>query len=150
MVFRKKQKSAFEHVLILSVIMMLGMLVLFTWLTESETDKFELVDVETYEIEALKDNMSLQGDYYLGSGQSEEIMNYYYMSKEDDGSMKMRNSSVDDSKIFTVEDEKEIRVEIKEKKYDNIIRQIFLNTEYEYHYYIPKGSISNEYKVDLE
>ena len=113
-----------------------------TEVTESPT--------ETVKLEALKDNSNLQVRFFLGSGTVDEKAYYYYLAKEKQG-IKQNKLSADSSYLNYTNEEPYI------EEYGMIpsgwYGKLMFGKEPVDHYYkiyVPEGSITNEFKVDLE
>lgn len=111
--------------------------------------KYELV--ETKEIYALKDNQGMRGNFYLGTGYVEDNQKYFFIVNQE-GGKKMDSVSVDQSILY--EGAKTTKVEVYEPVIKGkVAKFLFTSTsprDNKYKLYIPKDSITTEYKVDME
>ncbi len=106
---------------------------------------------ETKQIYALKDNSSLKGSFFLGSGYVDEEQKYFFI-REEDGGKKMDTVDADQSVLY--EGEKQTKIE----KYEPVIkgkisRFLFTSSsprDPKYKLYVPKNSITTDYTVDME
>ena len=106
----------------------------------------------TYNLEALKDNGSISGSFFLGSGQIDGEMKYIYYYEED-GYYKMGDIDNDKAKIKYVDGDpyiEEYKLKAKEGAFINYFAFDNLPEYTEYIIYIPKGSIKRDYKLDAE
>lgn len=106
---------------------------------------------ETTQITALKDNSSVQGTFFLGSGSIKEDSYYFYMTESNKGK-KMEKVRTD-------------KAYIKEGKFENtyvetyemVIKNKFAKflfgevaVSYEYIFHVPENSVTTEFNVDME
>ncbi|MEK4824508.1 hypothetical protein NSS71_08115 [Niallia sp. FSL W8-0951] len=106
----------------------------------------------SFEIYALKDNSSINGRFFLGTGNVDGNQVYSFIKKED-GGKKVSSISVDSAIVYEGENESP-RIDaydphIKSK----IARKLFGDMAFgdsKYKIYIPDNSMINEYKVDME
>lgn len=107
------------------------------------------INTYTYKIEALQDNNSLSGDFFLGSGSVEGKMKYVFYY-ETDGGFKMAQVDYEDAIIKYSNEPKVIKH--KEEHTDSFINwfavDIFTITNYEI--FIPKGAIKSNYNLDAQ
>lgn len=107
---------------------------------------------KVYELECLKDNSSISGDFFLGMGSVDSTMKYTFYYKTEDG-FKLKQLDVDSTIIKYSENtpraicsyEKEVNVE------DAFINYFAIDFSFgKWVIEIPKGSITNSYKLDAE
>lgn len=112
--------------------------------------KTEIVKT-TYNLEALQDNNSVKGSFFLGSGQIEGKMKYVFYY-EKDGYYKLEQADYEEVKV-KYSDEKP-KVERFNRNYvkDALINHfaIDLNSYQEYIIYVPKGTIKQNYSLDAQ
>lgn len=112
--------------------------------------KTELVKTESYKIEAMQDNTSIKGSFVLGCGtiEGESVYTYYY---EDKGFYKLGKVKCEKALIcYSDSCLKVEHFETKDKK-DAFINYFAINaTEHKYIFYIPKGSIKQNFTLDLQ
>lgn len=107
------------------------------------------VVVETYEVQALKDNYSVEG--YLLRRVDEDI-EYTFLYNESGKGLTTKTIDADCSYIKALNGNEAPRVELIEYHYKNKMLD-FLMVGWiatEYYIYLPEDSIVNEYEVDLE
>ena len=100
---------------------------------------------------AFEDDASIEGHFFLGSGRVDGEMKYYYIYETDDGGYKMDSIDTSNAVLYYIDDDN-CRIEYDNFVYSNPVHYFFgigpLETTYKI--YIPKGSIINNYQVDLE
>ena len=101
----------------------------------------------TYNIEALQDNSSISGSFFLGSGSIDGSMKYVFYY-EDDGGFKMKQIDYDKAIIKYSSEIKVIKY--KEEPTDNIINIFAVDICFseKYEIFVPKGTIKNNYNLD--
>lgn len=107
------------------------------------------VVVETYEVQALKDNYSVEG--YLLRRVDEDI-EYTFLYNESGKGLTTKTIDADCSYIKMLNNNEAPKVEFIEYHYENKIVDFLIMgwTATEYYIYLPEDSIVNEYEVDLE
>lgn len=113
--------------------------------------KTEIVKT-TYNLEALQDNNSVNGSFYLGTGQIEGKMKYVFYY-ENDGYYKLEQADYNEVKV-KYSDEKQ-KVERFNRNYvkDALINHFaidLINSYQEYIIYVPKGTIKQNYSLDAQ
>lgn len=100
-------------------------------------------------IVALKDDKIMQGDFFLGCGSVDGDLQYYYAEDSSKG-YKVKHVGVDNT--YLLFDDDKPRIERYEAAAFNKKRHYLyaMPNGYYYKIYIPHGSITNEFKVDLE
>lgn len=132
---------------IVSVIFLI-FLILFGIFGIVKCDKSGKASDKIYTVEnivALADNNMMNGKVYLGSGQIDEDLYYQYMAKLNDGGFVANKVKADDTTIYYTDSN--YRVEWHER------RKRFLYFEKVEKYkkiYVPEGSMSNNYLIDLQ
>lgn len=107
---------------------------------------------ETQNLSALKDNSSISGSFFLGSGTVDEHMVYKYVTDTDKGKLICELSSVG-SDIYINECDEQPRVELFNECFTSDWFEWFAFTGWgnsEVIFYIPEGSLTTEFDVDLE
>lgn len=106
----------------------------------------------TEQLVALKDNINTEGRFYLGGGYIEGNLNYFYYKKI--GPDRYKAGKIDSTNATIHESDKETpRIVSHDCWHPNIWKSLFglnlcgLNLEKEI--YVPKGSILQNYKLDL-
>lgn len=107
------------------------------------------INIYTYNIEALQDNNSVSGSFFLGSGSIDGKMKYVFYY-EIDGGFKMAQIDYNDAIIKYSDTVKAIRY--KEEPTDDLINwfavDICMSDTYEI--FVPKGTIKNNYNLDAQ
>ena len=112
--------------------------------------KTEIVKT-TYNLEALQDNNSVKGSFFLGSGQIEGKMKYVFYY-ERDGFYKLEQADYSKVKVkYSNEKPKAERFNRKNVK-DAFINNFAIdcNCYQEYIIYVPKGTIKQNYSLDAQ
>ena len=111
---------------------------------------------EQMEMYALSDSQDIYGQFgFLGSGYIDEELTYYYAVQEKDeyGRECFDVNSIDanDAGIIYIEDgEKPYMLQSYYKYNSKFFSSIFGEQTGKIYFYVPKGSIIEQYKVDLE
>ena len=110
----------------------------------------ELVRTDAVEIQALKDNSQISGRFFLGSGRVDEEMHYFYIEETSHGKH-MDNVPAKYTHVIESNNERP-RVEKYIERYRNVALRWLTVTFFEplYKIYVPEGSITTEFNVDLE
>lgn len=109
------------------------------------------VEVDRIKLVALKDNITTQGSFFLGSGVVDGVHKYFYYKENGHGGFLI--GSIDSSGVPIYEDVDSdpyisvLHHEFVDKKF-NAIAIPNLNEFYAFH--IPKNSITRDFKLDLE
>lgn len=112
--------------------------------------KTEIVKT-TYNLEALQDNNSVKGSFFLGSGQIEGKMKYVFYY-ENEGYYKLEQADYSEVKVkYSDEKPKAERFNRKNVK-DAFINNFAIdcNCYQEYIIYVPKGTIKQNYTLDAQ
>ena len=112
--------------------------------------KTEIVKT-TYNLEALQDNNSVKGSFFLGSGQIEGKMKYVFYYKNE-GYYKLEQADYSEVKVkYSDEKPKAERFNRKNVK-DAFINNFAIdcNCYQEYIIYVPKGTIKQNYSLDAQ
>ena len=106
-----------------------------------------------------KDNRDLQGGFFIGCGEVNTEQYYYYYYKTDKGSYKASKIKADDCEIIYTKDTPHIDTIVKsadEKATENpltfepLLSLRISGTGEKYKIYIPEGSITTDFQVDME
>ena len=129
---------------LIGLILILTLSPLASMLCESE----EVID-SSKELIALKDNSMINGKFFLGSGSVNGEMKYVAMVKDKNG-YKMETYRVEDVYINEVDDN--FRIEEIGYEFKNENMYLFFGNikNHTYRVYIPKDSVVQNYKIDLE
>lgn len=105
--------------------------------------------VEDTEIYALQDNVGVEGSFYLGSGHIDDNLKYFYVKQTDLG-YTVCDVNADDAYIQYTSDK--CHLVRRSYKFNNrFVRLIAMPMENDkYIFYIPDGSIINNYAIDLK
>lgn len=110
-------------------------------------------------IDIFKDNRDLQGGFFIGCGEVNTEQYYYYYYKTDKGSYKASKIKADDCEIIYTKDTPHIDTIVKsadEKATENpltfepLLSLRISGTGEKYKIYIPEGSITTDFQVDME
>ena len=116
----------------------------------TENAETKISHTETVEIYALTDTTSAKGRNFLYSGYVNGKLVYRYVIETEKGK---QVKELDSKNAYIIEDDTEQpRIEIHEKTYENdwLNKFFFIFSNKEYIIYIPEGSITTEYNIDLE
>ena len=103
--------------------------------------------VEDVEIHALQDNVTTEGNFFLGSGHIDKELKYFYVEETDLG-YTVSNVDADDAYIRYTNDR--CRLERQTYEFNNPwVYLVAIPLGERYVFYIPEGSIINNYSVDL-
>ena len=129
---------------IISLILILTLSLLATVLCESE----EVIE-SSKELIALKDNSTIDGTFFLGSGSINGEMKYVAMVKDKNG-YKMETYRIED--VYINEVDNNFRIEEIGYEFKNENMYLFFGNikNHTYRVYIPKDSVVQNYKIDLE
>lgn len=110
----------------------------------------EEVLTDTCEIVALKDSSSVSGRLFLGVGLVGEEMSYQYFEKTADG-VKACSISADDVTIIEMDDGSTPRIETYSEKPVGAWKYwTFPIVDREIYIFVPVGSVTSEFVVDLD
>jgi hypothetical protein len=105
----------------------------------------------TKEIYALEDNITTSGEFFLGTGYVDGNMEYFYVVKDGKGK---RIDSIEANKVTIVDHEGKPHIKVYEPRFKSkFVASLFdvpfaLDNYYEF--YIPKGTIKQNYNIDLK
>lgn len=112
--------------------------------------EIEYTVAETKEITALNDNSTASGYFFLGSGQVDEEMKYFFVEETEKGK---HVDSVSAKNAYVIESNSETpRIELLRPDFKNkgLWWIAFPMQDPEYRIYIPEDSITTDFNVDLE
>lgn len=121
------------------------------YLIEHATE-YEITEVSQENIYALQDNGEIHGSFFLGSGTVDEVNYYFYITEGPMGkSIEQKNIDycfIDDS--LSADEQPYMSKIVIES--DNFFAKtcLFTNKTNVYVFHIPKGSIIENYRIDLE
>lgn len=142
-------EGVFITVMITLLGAVIGCLVLIcsSAIAECGADKTHYV-VEDTEIYALQDNLATEGNFFLGSGHIDEELKYFYVKQTDLG---YTVCNVDADRTYIQYTTGRCHVEKRSYTFNNwFVSLIAIPMKDQYIFYIPDGSIINNYAVDLE
>ena len=107
--------------------------------------------VSSTDLRALKDNSSITGRTFLGSGGVDNTLQYYYLIEEEGKGIVMQKQDANHSYLNYIPTGETPRVEHVHEDFTNPILRFFtFKKDCYYSFYIPEGSIDELYQVDLE
>lgn len=107
--------------------------------------------VSSTDLRALKDNSSITGHTFLGSGGVDNTLQYYYLIEEKGKGIVMQKQDANYSYLNYIPTGETPRVEHVHEDFTNPILRFFtFKKNCYYSFYIPEGSIDELYQVDLE
>lgn len=112
--------------------------------------KIEYTVAETKEITALNDSSTASGQFFLGSGQVDGTMKYYFVENTEKGK---HVDSVSAKNAYIIESNTEKpRIELHKPYFKNKWLWWIASPMqgFEYRIYIPEDSITTDFNVDLE
>lgn len=138
----------------LSVLVFIGSILGATLLCAFSSEIAEECADKTYsiaedvDIYAMQDNLATEGNFFLGSGHVDDELKYFYVVKGEFG-YTVTNVNADNTYIqYTSE---RCHLEKHTYTFDNwFVRLIAIPCSEHYVFYIPEGSIINNYTVDLK
>lgn len=148
--YKEGYYSDFEDYLLISFPALLIGAIIGTAVAFALPAKTEIVKT-TYNLEALQDNNSVKGSFFLGSGQIEGKMKYVFYY-ERDGFYKLEQADYEEVKVkYSDEKPKAERFNRKNVK-DAFINNFAIdcNCYQEYIIYVPKGTIKQNYTLDAQ
>lgn len=105
----------------------------------------------SHKIVALKDDKGTRGSFLLGSGYIEDELYYYYFEETNDGLKKKKLRASD---CYIKYDDKPRVIKYTHTGYKKAYHYIYAIPEVihgtYYVIYVPKGSVTNEFNIDLE
>lgn len=114
---------------------------------ECEADKTYSI-TEDVDIYAMQDNLTTGGSFFLGSGHIDDELKYFYVEKTEFG-YSVTNVDADNAYIQYSNDR--CHLEKHTYTFNNwFVRLIAVPCSTRYVFYIPEGSIINNYSVDLK
>ena len=108
---------------------------------------------ETIELMALKDGDEIFGSFFLGSGMVEEDQYYYYLIETPKGIQQQKTLVDENVFLHYIENGETPRLEKQTMRTSNKFLLFWTcgaDTYTESHFYIPKGSLTTEFEIDLE
>jgi len=142
--------SDFENYILVSILAILIGGIIGTAVAFALPAKTEIVKTN-YNLEALQDNNSVKGSFFLGSGQIDGKMKYVFYY-ERDGFYKLEQADYEEVKVkYSEEKPKAERFNRKNVK-DAFINNFAIdcNCYQEYIIYVPKGTIKQNYSLDAQ
>jgi len=123
----------------------LGAVIAFTLPAKTEIVK------TTYNLEALQDNNSVKGSFFLGSGQIEGKMKYVFYY-ENEGYYKLEQADYNEVKVKYSDEKPKAELFNRKNVKDAFINNFAIdcNCYQEYIIYVPKGTIKQNYTLDAQ
>lgn len=105
--------------------------------------------VSDTKIIALKDNQNVSGSFYIFGGYVDEDLYYYYATETEFG---YKTEKIEADNAYIKYTDGETHIERYEGKFASDIAYVFGLPMYDDRYviYCPEGTVTNEFKVDLE
>ena len=108
--------------------------------------------IETTSMMAMKDQSTVSGSFFLGSGSIDGKWKYAFYTIGKDKSIKLQTVDVGEAMVFE-DGEENPRVERYGKEFDEENWKYFAigcDCANHYEFHVPKGSLTNQFKLDLE
>lgn len=140
----------FGSIVVLLISFCLSLIVLF--IASTITSCFAEIDYKLAsdtKIIALKDNQNVNGSFYVMGGYVNENLYYYYVTETELG-CKVEKIRACDVYIKYTDDRTHIEKYEGEFANDTMYLWGFPVCDYRYVIYCPEGTVTNEFKVDLE
>ncbi len=148
--YKHRYYSDFEDYILVSIPAILIGGIIGTFIAFMLPAKTEIVKT-TYNLEALQDNNSVKGSFFLGSGQIEGKMKYVFYY-ENDGFYKLEQADYNEVKVKYSDDKPKAELfnqkNVKHAFINNFA--IDCNCYQEYIIYVPKGTIKQNYSLDAQ
>lgn len=117
-----------------------------------ETNKKDIVarDAEdnSYTIRALANNSGIEGSFFLGSGYIEGKQVFNYITEDGNGAIRLQSMDAAQATIFEDTNNAHLRVIKTVRSIPGVVPWDIGSTMH-YDFHIPKGSIIQNYKVDV-
>lgn len=105
------------------------------------------------ELVAVKDNSSINGSFFLGNGTINEDQYYYYLTETSKGIVQQK-INIDKNIVYLryIKEGETPRLEEQTTRCESDVLYFLSSwtTKTEYYFYIPEGSITNDFVIDLE
>ena len=102
---------------------------------------------EDIEIYALRDNVTTEGKFFLGSGNVDGELKYFYVVETEFG---YTVNDIDADNVYIKYTTGKCHLEKHTYTFDNsFVRSIAMPIGKRYVFYIPEGSVINDYAIDL-
>jgi hypothetical protein len=140
---------------VIAALLLLLTTLIFAMIAEDCCGRVE-TRTEQIEMYALSDSQDIYGQFgFLGSGYIDEELTYYYVVQEKDEygreCFDVKSIDADDAGIIYIADNEKPYMLQSYYKYDNgFFGSMFGEQTGKIYFYVPKGSIIEQYKVDLE
>ncbi len=121
----------------------------FVSLMMSSFVEFDYNIVSKTNIIALKDNQNVDGNFYLMGGYIDEDLYYYYATETEFG-YKTEKIKADNAYIKYTDGKTCIEKYKGEPTNESVHFWGFPTCDYQYIIYVPEGTVTNEFNVDLE
>lgn len=119
----------------------------FSEIADSAASKTYFI-TEDVDIYAIQDNLTTEGNFFIGSGDVDDELKYFYVEKTEFG-YSVTNVDADNTYIQYTTDR--CHLERYTYTFDNwFVRLIAFPCSTRHVFYVPEGSIINNYTVDLK
>ena len=132
------------------IVFLVGFLIALVLSVAWEDAPVEITTSTDYEIVALQDNLGLQGQFFLGSGYVDDELSYTYMHYVEDRGYKVE--TVDASNAYVEFTDKQPYVSLVRYQFKDAWRNYFTvpYNSGDAFFYVPEGSILQNYNIDLK
>ncbi|NFH75761.1 hypothetical protein [Clostridium botulinum] len=125
------------------------LMILIFFMINIHASKKEVIDTTVF-IKAIKDNQSINGNFFLGSGNINGEIYYYYMTCKDDNTQikKIKNND----NVYMIENniEKPKIIFYKKEFVNPKLKDMPCLGTGKIKIYIPKGTLKMNYNIDME
>lgn len=155
-------KKKYDFDMIFIICLMFGVIYIiscYAFFSSSVFNKKEIIkeydSIDTTHIVSLKDNLSVRGSFFLGSGIISNTMKYVFYIKNYDGSYSSQMIDADDVRIMYAKNNPRIEVtkHITEYREKNVVENDILTRDsyvVSKIIYVPEGSIKNNFELDAQ
>lgn len=148
---KHKGQASLEVATLIAMFLIVGIFFAIT----SYKPEYTFEKESSIEITSIEDNVASEGDFFLGSGSIEGKLKYFYTTKDEQGGYKVDSIPSSNTTIYMdIKDNENSRIETwkgepKSGILNSIIGSLKGNPS-EYRVHIPKGSLKENYNVDLK
>ncbi len=99
----------------------------------------------------IQDNITTNGNFFLGTGRINDNLKFYYATKDDKGIQ--IKTLINDSNVRIIEDDEKVIKYYKPIYSSEIIKKLFTEpmiSDYQIELHIPKSSVIMDYNIDLK
>lgn len=123
-------------------------------IAELTNAEYEIVAISEEPLIAFQDDHQIKGKFFLGCGTVEETEYYYYISRKEDKGYQVQKESTSNCYLDFIEEDGKYQTPhrvVYEKQWTNPVVRFFVPIFTGWTtYYVPEGSIINDYNVDLQ